>query len=60
MKRIFLVLVLLQSALLGFSIERVSPKSVGMDSVRLSKVDGIINTSIAKGEIPGADRKSVV
>ena len=54
MKRIFLVLVLLQSALLGFSIERVSPKSVGMDSVRLSKVDGIINTSIAKGEIPGA------
>ena len=54
MKRIFLVLVLLQSALLGFSIERVSPKSVGMDSVRLSKVDGIINSSITKGEIPGA------
>ena len=35
-------------------LERVNPEQVGMDSERLSKVDGIINASIEKKEIPGA------
>ena len=35
-------------------LERVQPEQVGMDSERLSKVDGIINASIEKKEIPGA------
>lgn len=35
-------------------IERISPKDAGMDPVRLSKVDDIINNSIKMKEIPGA------
>lgn len=42
------------SVLYAQSMERVSPKDVGMDPVRLSKADDIINASIQNKEIPGA------
>ncbi|MEG0891096.1 MAG: serine hydrolase [Bacteroidales bacterium] len=42
------------TAVCAQSIERVSPKDAGMDPVRLTRVDDIINNSIKKGEIPGA------
>ncbi len=53
LKHFFIILALV-TVNFSYAIERVSPKSVGMDPNRLSKVDEIINNSIAKKEIPGA------
>ncbi|GAB1473445.1 hypothetical protein MASR2M69_08860 [Bacteroidota bacterium] len=56
MKRglITLVAILLCSALFAQPLMRVAPEKAGMDPVRLSNVDKIINNSIEKGEVPGA------
>ena len=55
MRKLFTVLAVFTAiALNAQPLERVKPSEVGMDAARLSKVDDIINASIANKEIPGA------
>ena len=54
MKKIVLSLIAIFFTLASFAIERKAPQEEGMDPERLSRVDDIINASIANREIPGA------
>jgi len=56
MKRILISLIAIVTSAVLFSqpLQRVSPEKAGMDPNRLVRVDNIINSSIEKGEIPGA------
>jgi len=56
MKRIFVSLIAIVTSAVLFSqpLQRVLPEKAGMDPNRLARVDNIINSSIEKGEIPGA------
>lgn len=56
MKRVFILLVAIITSAVLFAqpLLRVAPEKAGMDPVRLSNVDKIINNSIEKGEVPGA------
>lgn len=56
MKRILISALLLLHSMWMFSqpLERVAPEKAGMDPVRLSQVDRVINNSIENEEIPGA------
>lgn len=54
MKKTVLSSIAILFTLVSFAIERKSPKEEGMDPERLSRVDEIINASIANKEIPGA------
>lgn len=55
MRKLFTVLAVFTAVALNAQpLERVKPSEVGMDAARLSKVDDIVNASIAKKEIPGA------
>ena len=48
------MVVLASVQLFSQPLQRVSPAEAGMDPVRLSRVDNIIEESITKGEVPGA------
>lgn len=56
MKNFYLVLsiFLVSVSVIAQPLKRVSPQESGMDPVRLSQVDRIIEESIKTGEIPGA------
>lgn len=56
MKRVFTLFVcaIVTMAMSAQPLTRVSPEKAGMDPVRLSRVDMVIDNSIQKGEIPGA------
>lgn len=54
MKKTVLSLIAIFFTLASFAIERKAPQEEGMDPERLSRVDDIINASIANKEIPGA------
>ncbi|MDZ4058901.1 MAG: serine hydrolase, partial [Bacteroidales bacterium] len=56
MKRVLvsLVAIFTCAVVLAQPLQRVAPEKAGMDPVRLSNVDKIIESSIEKGEIPGA------
>ncbi|MDP3453768.1 MAG: serine hydrolase, partial [Bacteroidales bacterium] len=49
-----LVAIFTCAVVLAQPLQRVVPEKAGMDPVRLSNVDKIIESSIEKGEIPGA------
>ena len=50
----FLSFLLVSVSIIAQPLKRVSPQESGMDPVRLSQVDRIIEESIKTGEIPGA------
>ena len=56
MKNLPLILVLSLFAITAYAqpLKKVTPSEAGMDPVRLSQVDRIIEESINNGEIPGA------
>ena len=51
---LFLSIFLVSVSVIAQPLKRVSPQESGMDPVRLSQVDRIIEESIKTGEIPGA------
>lgn len=51
---LFLSFLLVSVSIIAQPLKRVSPQESGMDPVRLSQVDRIIEESIKTGEIPGA------
>ena len=51
---LFLSFLLVSVSVIAQPLKRVSPQESGMDPVRLSQVDRIIEESIKTGEIPGA------
>lgn len=53
-KILFLMLLFATAALNAQPIPRTTPQKAGMDAVRLSKADAIIESSISEGTIPGA------
>ena len=50
---VVLGILFLANSLYAQNLQRVSPLELGMDPVRLQKVDDVINASINKKEIPG-------
>ena len=51
---LFLSIFLVSVSVIAQPLKRVSPQESGMDPIRLSQVDRIIEESIKTGEIPGA------